>query len=111
VLAVALTLTAVRRGTLPTGACGLPAARYALPVSVALGTAFASSRPPALEHTLLGRVCGVAQAALLGCCLAPRRWQPPDGSWRPLLAITAVLSVVSGVTQILRLVQPVRRER
>jgi phosphatidylglycerophosphate synthase len=109
VLAVALNLAAVRRGTLPAGACWLLAARYALPVGVAFGTAVISGRPPALEHTLLGRLCGAAQAGLIGSSLAPRRWQPPDDAQRRLLLIATMLSVSSGVAQVLRIVRPGRQ--
>jgi phosphatidylglycerophosphate synthase len=108
-LAMALTLASVRRGALPAGACWLPAARYALPVGVAFGTAFARGRPPALEHTLLGRLCGVAQVGLLGCSLAPRRWRPRDSVRRVLLSITIVLSVASGVAQAMRMLRPGRQ--
>jgi phosphatidylglycerophosphate synthase len=105
VLAVALSLAGVRRGTLPAGTCWLLAGHYALPVGMAFGTAFTSGRPPALEHTLLGRLRGVAQAGLLGSALAPRHLQPLDDLRRPLLAITIVLSVASGVAQVLRIVR------
>jgi phosphatidylglycerophosphate synthase len=106
VLALALTLAAGRRGTLPVGACGLPAARYALPVSVAFGTAFAGGRSPALEHTLLGRLCGAAQTALMGYALAPKRKHGFDKPRRLLLALTAALSVASGAAQAARVVYP-----
>jgi phosphatidylglycerophosphate synthase len=109
VLAAALTLAAVRRGTLSAGVCGLLAARYALPIGTAFGRAFAGGLPTALEHTLLGRLCGVAQVGLFGCALVPHRWQPPDGARRLLLAITTVLSVASGVAQALRIARPGRR--
>lgn len=108
VLALALTLAAVRRGALPASARWLPAARYALPIGVAFGRAFVGGRPPALEHTRLGRLCGVAQAGLLGCSLAPRRLRPPEGVVRMLLVITAVLSTASGVAQALRMASPGR---
>jgi phosphatidylglycerophosphate synthase len=108
-LAMALTLAAVRRGTLPAAACWLPPARYAPPVGVAFGTAFASGRLPALEHTLLGRLCGVAQVGLLGSSMAPPRWQPPDNARRRLLVIATMLSVASGVAQVLRIARPGRR--
>ena len=95
VLAVALTLAGVRHGTLPACARWLPAARYALPIGAAFGTAFAGGRPPALEHTLPGRLCGVAQAGLLGFALAPRRFRPPADTRRALLAISAALNAAS----------------
>lgn len=100
---MALTLAAMRRGTLSARACWLVAARYAFPVGVAFATAFTGGRPPALEHTLPGRLCGVVQAGLLGSALAPPRLQPRDQSPRLLLALTTVLSVASGGAQVRRL--------
>ena len=110
VLAVALTLAGVRHGTLPASARWLPAARYALPIGVAFGVAFAGSRPPALEHTFAGRLCGVAQTGLLGYALAPRRFRWLDGSRRLLPAITATLSAASGTAHMLRILGAGRRE-
>jgi len=109
VLAVALTLAAVRRGTLPPHACWLVAVRYALPVGAAFGVAFARGRPPALEHTLPGRLCGVAQIGLMGCALAPRGGHWLAGPRRMLLGLTAALTVASAAAQVLR-VAP-RRDR
>ncbi|HVA91799.1 MAG TPA: CDP-alcohol phosphatidyltransferase family protein [Chloroflexota bacterium] len=110
VLAVALTQAAVRHGALPARARWLPAARYALPVGVAFGAALLGGRTPALEHTLLGRLCGVAQTGLLGCALAPRHFQPSDRSRRRLLAITAALSAASAVAQVPRILGAGQRD-
>jgi phosphatidylglycerophosphate synthase len=107
VLAVALTLAAVRRGSLPVRAYWLLAARYALPIGAAFGVAFRHARTPRLAHTLSGQLCGVAQATLLGCALAPRRWQRlADGPRRLLLPLTAALDVASSVSQVLRVLKP-----
>jgi hypothetical protein len=47
----------------------------------------------------------VAQAGLLWSSLAPHRIQPRGSSRRPLLAITTVLSVASGVAQAMRMLR------
>jgi hypothetical protein len=52
----------------------------------------------------------VAQTALLGCALAPRRWQGlADGPRRLLLPLTAALAVASDVSQVLRVLNPLLR--
>ncbi|MGH2388893.1 MAG: CDP-alcohol phosphatidyltransferase family protein, partial [Chloroflexota bacterium] len=106
VLAVALTLTAVRRGALPARAFLLVAARYALPVGAAFWVAFATGRPPALEHTFPGRLCGVAQTALMGYTLMPKRKKGLDKPRQLLLGLAAALSVASGAAQVARVVWP-----
>jgi len=104
-LAVALTLAAVRRGALhPTAVWSLLGARYLLPISVAFGVAFTRGRAPHLAHTRAGRLCGVAQAALMACALAPRRWQRVvEGPRRLLFLLTAVLAVASGLSHVPRI--------
>jgi len=106
-LAVALTMAAVRRGTLPvTAAWWLLGARYVLPVSMACSVAFIHGRSPRLSHTLAGQLCGVAQAGLMACALAPHSWQRAAyGPRRLLLPLTAVLAVTSGVLQVRRMVR------
>jgi phosphatidylglycerophosphate synthase len=108
VLAMALTLAAVRSGALPAYAGWLVAARYALPVGAAFGVAFATARPPALEHTLPGRLRGVAQTALIGYVLVPKRGQPLDMPGRLLLGLTAAFSLASAAAQLRRVLCPER---
>ena len=58
-LAMALTLTVVRRGTLhPTTVWSLLGARYLLPIGVAFGVAFTRGCAPHLAHTPAGQLCG-----------------------------------------------------
>lgn len=106
VLAAALTWDAVRRGSLPAHASWIVVVRYALPVGAAFGVAFVTGRSPALEHTLPGRLCGVAQAGLMGYALAPRRGSQLDRPRRFLLVATAVFSVASSTAQVLRVLRP-----
>jgi hypothetical protein len=68
------------------------------------------ARAPRLAHTLSGQLCGGAQAALLGCALAPHRWQQVvDGPRRLLLPLTAALAAASGVSRVLRFLNPLTR--
>ncbi|MGH2344562.1 MAG: hypothetical protein ACRDG4_05010, partial [Chloroflexota bacterium] len=97
------------RGTLPARAYRLVAARYALPIGAAFRVAFATGRPPALEHTLPGRLRGIAQTVLMAYALAPKRGQEGDKARRLLLRLAASLSVASGTAQAVRVVYPGRR--
>lgn len=100
VLAVATAMAAVRRGSLPANIYWMIAARYALPLGVGFGLACARGRPPSLEHTLTGRLCGAAQAGLMGCALAPARWHGlATRPRRILLPLAVMLNVASGTTQ------------
>jgi len=104
VLAVATAMAAVRRGSLPAHIYWMIAARYALPLGVGLGLACARGRSPSLEHTLAGRLCGVAQVGLMGCALAPARWQGlATRPRRILLPLAVALNVASGTAQAWRI--------
>lgn len=103
-LAISLTVAAVRRGTLPASAYWVMAARYALPIGVGLGVAFKTSHPPRLTHTLAGQLCGVVTAASLGSALGPSaRSTQLERARRLLFPLAASLAVASGLAQVWRM--------